>query len=92
MSIIEDYEKQIGKIKKGKAWITDDEVENLVQDLKEAKSKIRKIHDKLQDSPINKDSAHRNKDMLKEADLAKDKFFMVKGKSKPKGWKEEKAE
>ena len=44
----------------------------------------------MQDTPINKDSIHRNKDMLKEADLGKDKFFAVKGKSKPKGWKEEK--
>ena len=30
--------------------------------------------------------------MLKEVDIAKEKFFTVKGKSKPKGWKEEKAE
>lgn len=30
--------------------------------------------------------------MLKEADKAKDKFFALKGKVKPKGWKEEKEE
>jgi hypothetical protein len=28
--------------------------------------------------------------MIKEADLAKDKFFALKGKVKPKGWKDEK--
>ena len=28
--------------------------------------------------------------MLKEADKAKDKYFSLKGKVKPKGWKEDK--
>jgi hypothetical protein len=30
--------------------------------------------------------------MLKETDLVKDKFFSLKGKTKPKGFKEEKKE
>ena len=37
LNIIEDYEKQTGKIRKGKAWITEEQVEKLVQDLKDAK-------------------------------------------------------
>lgn len=42
----------------------------------------------MKETPINKDSMYRNKDMIKEADLVKDKFFALKGKSKPKGFKE----
>lgn len=50
------------------------------------------MYNQLEESPINEDSIYRNKDMLKEADLAKDKYFVLKGKAKPKGWKEEKKE
>lgn len=40
--------------------------------------------------PINQDSAFRNKDLIKEAEIVKDQYFLLKGKPKPKGFKSEK--
>lgn len=42
--------------------------------------------------PINQDSAFRNKDLIKEAEIVKDQYFILKGKAKPKGFKSEKKE
>lgn len=46
----------------------------------------------MKETPVNEDSIFRNKDMIKETDVVKDKFFALKGKTKPKGWKDEKEE
>lgn len=40
--------------------------------------------------PLNEDSAFRNKDLIKEADIVKDQYFLLKGKPKPKDFKSKK--
>lgn len=60
--------------------------------MNETLGKIDKIYNVLKETPVNEDSIYRNKDMLKETDMVKDKFFALKGKVKPKGFKEEKDE
>ena len=77
-------------MRKSKPWITEEEVEELIQQLNESQEKINNIHETLKETPLNEDSIHRNKDMLKQAEMKKDKFFALKGKTKPKGWKDEK--
>lgn len=38
----------------------------------------------MKNSEINEDSTYRNKDMIKLAEEAKDKYFVLKTKPKPK--------
>ncbi len=89
---MEDYSNQSKKLRKTKGWITEEEVEELTGFIAQAEKKIKSIYSELKETPVNEDSIFKNKDMIKETDVVKDKFFALKGKTKPKGWKDEKEE
>lgn len=54
-------------IKKGKEWISEEEVEELKQVFEDAGKKIREIFSEMEETEINEDAAYLNKDMIKEA-------------------------
>lgn len=90
LEIIAEYSGLTTKIQKGKDWITDDEVAELTQNITNSKKNIEQLAERLAAVPINQDSAFRNKDLIKEAELVKDQYFLLKGKPKPKGFKSDK--
>ena len=92
LDIIAEYAGLTAKVQKGKDWITDDEVAELTQNITNSKKNIEQLAQKLAAVPINQDSAFRNKDLIKEAEIAKDQYFVLKGKAKPKGFKSPKKE
>ena len=59
-------------------------MEWLKHNITTARDRIDNIYVKLEETPLNKDSVFYNKDMIKEADMAKDQYFALKSKPKPK--------
>lgn len=92
METVEEYAKLATKVQKGKAWITDEEVAALTKNITAAKDNINNLYQKLASLKLNEDSVIHNKDLIKAADIAKDQYFALKGKPKPKDWKEPKEE
>jgi hypoxia up-regulated 1 len=92
LELVEEYAKLATKVQKGKAWITDEEVATLSKNITAAKDNINNLYGKLNSLKLNEDSVVHNKDLIKAADIAKDYYFLLKGKAKPKDWKEAKGE
>lgn len=57
-----------------------------------AKDNIENLYAKLNSLQLNEDSIIHNKDLIKAADIIKEQYFVLKGKAKPKDFKEEKKE
>lgn len=89
LEMVEEYAKLATKVQKGKAWITDEEVAALSKNITAAKENIDNLYKKLASLKLNEDSVVHNKDLIKAADIAKDYYFLLKGKAKPKDWKDE---
>ncbi len=64
----------------------------LKQVFADAKDKIKEIFKAMEETKINEDATYQNKDMIKEAELAKDKYFALKAKTKPAKKEEKKSE
>lgn len=64
----------------------------LSKNITAAKENINNLYQKLVSLKFNEDSVIHNKDLIKAADIAKDQYFALKGKPKPKDWKEPKEE
>lgn len=83
LSIIKEHFNLTQSIKKGKEWITDEEVEELEQTFQDAETKINEIFKSMEQTSIDEDCTFQNKDMIREAESAKDKYFALKAKPKP---------
>lgn len=62
------------------------------ESFKEAEQKIKDIFKSMEETELNKDTTFENKDMIKAAETAKDKYFSLKAKPKPAKKEEKKTE
>ena len=83
LSILKEHLNLTNSIRKGKEWITEEEVEELKETFEQSEKKIKDIYNSMEGTEINKDTTYENKDMIREAETAKDKYFALKAKVKP---------